>query len=155
MVHRGQIWHLPKNPDDAPYDKDVPVFVCGVHNDWVYYTFLNVIGWHRRYDVANQPWRKAKVEQFEKKYVFSKHAIFEKAYWKKRATGDVVQILGLKDDGWSKIYVYYDLNKISLFDFWEYFEPCTKEEVLLSLAREKSATKKMEKIRKKIEDHSL
>jgi hypothetical protein len=155
MVHRGQIWFCKR--EDPFRGRDVSdqiqnVFVCGVHEDWVYYMPLidtSVSYYYLRRD-TDRGWLKSKKEHFEKRYTFSKHAIHAKAYWKKKATGQPVQILDVKDDGWSKVQVFYDLNKISLWDFWTYFEPCTRVETLLSLAREKSVTKKMEKIKKRI-----
>jgi hypothetical protein len=151
MVHRGQIWFCTvEDKRNSLNDMLINVFVCGVNDGWVYYT--NLMDTSRGYYRYDKPrgWFKSKVEHFEKRYTFSKHAIHAKAYWKKKATGQPVQILDVKDDGWSNVQVFYDLNKISLSDFWTYFEPCTRVETLLSLAREKSVIKKMEKMKKRI-----
>lgn len=147
MVFRGQIW-IDRKKNPTRWEHDTYIYVCGVNNDWVYYTFLHANNPYR--NTSNQPWKKSKVEHFESKYEFTKHAIAPKAYWKSRANGNVIQIVGIKDDGWSTCYIYYDLNKISLNDFFEFFEPCTKIEVMAALSREKSITKKEQRMKRRI-----
>lgn len=142
MPFRGEIWESQDNEDKKYF-----VFVCGVQEPWIWYTHIKD-RWRLSDD--SPAWIRGRIEPFEKKFRFTKHVIASKAYWKKKATGDLVQIVGVKDDGWKKIYVFYDLNKIDIHNFFEYFEPANKTEVLQSVAKEKSITKNEKRMKRRI-----
>jgi hypothetical protein len=142
---RGEIWET-KDPEDEYALQHV--FICGVQNEWVWYTHISFR--NRHYIGFADAWLKARIVEFERKYIFSKHVITTRAYWKKKATGELTQVVGIKDNGWNAIHIYYDLNKIDLHHFIEYFEPATKEEVLRAIAAEASFPKNEETIKRRI-----
>ncbi len=155
IVHRGQIWQHTEYPADlgrlAQYytPKNFTVFVCGVQNDeWVWYVHL-LSEWD--IDDERPVWRKAKMVEFEKKFTFINQVIAKRAYWKKQATGDLVQIIGVKDDGWKHIHVYYDLSKIDIHYFLKYFMPASREETLAAISRELNTPKNMRKMKRRLE----
>ncbi len=155
MVHQGQIWQNVDEPRDlgtlAQYytPRIITVFVCGVQDDeWVWYVHL-LDGWN--IDGTRPMWRKARVAEFERKFKFSNRVIAKRSFWKKKATGDLIQVIGLKDDGWKNIHVYYDLNKIDIHYFFHYFMPASKEETLAAIAREVKTPKSMKKMKRRLE----
>jgi len=137
VVHRGQIWINTKTNE--------PRFVCGTNEEWLWHTALDFSPRRTQQRYTGEPWKKDKIEHFEKRYTFTKTAIAPNGFWKSKATGMAVTILAIKDDGWRQIYVLYDLNKMALNDFYEYFEPCTRIETLVSLSRQRKAIRKTKK----------
>ncbi len=142
-VFRGQIWFDSKN--------DRYLFVCGVSDDnWVYYTYIDKI----YYGNKDLPWTKAKIENFTKHFSFTHTAISPKGYWKAKATKVIVQIIAVKDNGINKVYVIAEFDQFPIYDFYRYFEPCSKVEYLLAIAREKQENKyineKQDRIKRKI-----
>lgn len=149
IVHRGQVWAF-RNGDS--YTNGQRVFVCGVEetdgDTWVWYVHLltafNIMG-------ERPAWRKARQSEFERKFLFANCVIEKRAYWKKRATGELIQITGLKDDGWKHIRVYYELNKIDIHFFLDYFTPASREEALAAVSRDLKTPKNMRKMRRRLE----
>jgi len=150
MPFRGEIWEHNEDRDVGTrwqYNWVDTVFVCGVEDSWVWYTHIidfNNLGSHRK------AWDKARVDEFEKRYQFTHHAAAPKSYWRKKATGELTQIIALKDDGWKDIFVYYDLNKIDIHYFFSYFKPASKEDVLAAIAREKQVKRSTKKLKRRI-----
>lgn len=148
MVHRGQIWEF---KDTGRFPRNYRVFVCGaegnIDGDWVWY--LHLLD-HCNIDGERRHWNKARVSDFEKKYTFTNHAVASRGYWKKKATGDIIQVIGVRDDGWKNVQVFYDLNKIDIHYFLEFFEPASKEETFAAIAREKHISKNMKKMKRRI-----
>ena len=145
MLHQGQIWET-KDPE-VHYRRKI--YVCGVQDDeWVWYVHL-LSEWN--INDTRPAWSKARVNEFERKFTYTNHVVTKRAYWKAKATGNMIQIIGVKDDGWKKVYVYYDLNKIDIHYFLEYFMPATGEETLAAIAKELKVTKNMKKMKRRIE----
>jgi len=144
MVHRGQLYET-KDHEERYRTK---VFVCGVADSMIWYVHL-LSEWNLN---AERPvWQKARISEFERKFNFTNNVIAKRAYWKKKATGDLIQITGIKDDGWKHVHIYYELNKIDIHYFLEYFMPANKQETLDAISRSLHMTKNTKKIKHRIE----
>lgn len=149
IVHRGQIWENDNEPNRYGVPSGITVFVCGVQDDeWVWYVHL-LNEWN--VDGDRPTWRKARMGDFVKKFKFTNMVIAKRSYWKKKATGDIIQIIGIKDDGWKQIRIYYDLNKIDIHYFFHFFMPASKEETLSAIARDLNTPKNMKKMKRRLE----
>ena len=150
MPFRGEIWeHSEDHGVGQPWQYNFvdTVFICGVEDGWVWYTHILEF---ENLGSPRKAWDKTRVAEFERRYKFTHHAAAPKSYWRKQATNELTQIIGLKDDGWKHIFVYYDLNKIDIHYFLSYFKPASKEEVLAAIAREKQVKRSTKKLKRRI-----
>ena len=135
MLYRGQLWTKTRKSSILTDPFSDIFIVTGTGEDWVWYMglssptnmFYSSRGRESRF-LTKSNWSKARPEHFEKNFEFSHSAIARGVYWKKRATGEFVEIAAVRDNGYSDMTVFFDLDAAPLRQFYEYFAPCTREE---------------------------
>lgn len=120
----GQIWMDRKVPDKA-------AFVIGEKDGYVWYSMITIVEPHPHRDGILGPevkWTKAKADAFEKRYEMTKHPVRQGVFWKSKATGQMVCIHGVNDNGHSSVVVYFLTQRMTIEDFMCYYEPCSAME---------------------------